>query len=168
MKPALFVQDLQNVWLYEPESNQDLRKSFEMRLERINEAIDWFRERGLPIIIGYTEDPEEGIIPGTEGFEVPGSLHVMQNDLKVTKRHANAFANPELGAVLKRNGCDTFLILGLSASGCVLATYFSAFDFDVRPFLVKGCVASANEEHVRFAEDICDTVTLDDLQVQNS
>ena len=168
MKPALFVQDLQNVWLYEPDSNQDLKKSFERRLQRINEAIDWFRQRGLPIIVGYTKDPDEGIVPGTGLFEVPGSLHIEQNDLRVTKRHANAFANPELGDALRRYGCDTFLILGLSASGCVLATYFSAFDFDVRPFLVKGCVASANEEHVRFAEDICDTITLEDLQVQDS
>ena len=166
MKPALFVQDLQNVWLYEPDSNQDLRKSFERRLERINEAIDWFRQRGLPIIVGYTQDPDEGIVPGTEQFEVPRTLHVEQNDFRVTKRRANAFANPELGDALKRLGCDSFLILGLSASGCVLATYFSAFDFDVRPFLVKGCVASANEEHIRFAEDICDTITLEDLQAQ--
>jgi nicotinamidase-related amidase len=163
MKPALFVQDIQNAWLYDPDSNQDLRKSMERRLDVVNEAIAWFRSRKLPIVVGYTEIEEEGLLPGTESFKVPRSVDIEETDFKVTKRHANAFANPELGAMLKREGCDTIVIVGLSASGCVLATYFSAFDWDVCPYLLKGGVASANEEHVRFAEDICDTISLQRL-----
>lgn len=160
----MFVQDIQNVWLYEPDSNQNLKASVEARLDKINEAITWFRERELPIIVGYTEDKDDGILPGTRCFEVPETVRIDEADHRVTKRHANAFANPELGAILKREGCDTLMIVGLSASGCVLATYFSAYDFDVRPFLVRGCVASAQEEHVRFAEDICDTMSLQELE----
>ena len=163
MKPALFVQDIQNVWLYEPESNQDLRRSVEKRIDAINGAITWFRSKKLPVIVGYTENEAEGVLRGTEGYEVPDSIAIEEGDFKVTKRHANAFASPELGKRLQSEGCDTIVILGLSASGCVLATYFSAFDYDVIPYLLKGCVASANEEHVRFAEDICDTITLKDI-----
>jgi nicotinamidase-related amidase len=163
MKPALLVQDIQNAWLYDPDSNQNLRRSIEKRLGCINEAIAWFRGKKLPVIIGYTEIKEEGLIPGTESFEVPRSVHIEGTDFRVTKHHANAFADPELGAMLKREGCDTLVILGLSASGCVLATYFSAFDWGVCPYLLRGGVASANEEHVRFAEDICDTISLQEL-----
>jgi nicotinamidase-related amidase len=162
-KPALFVQDIQNVWLYDADSNQDLRMSVERRLDLINEAIAWFRSKKLPIIVGYTEDEDEGLLSGTESFDVPDTVNIEETDFKVTKRHANAFANPELGAILKREGCDTLVIVGLSASGCVLATYFSSFDWDVCPYLLKGGVASANEEHVRFAEDICDTIGLQGL-----
>ncbi len=54
MKPALLVQDIQNVWLYEPDSNQELRKSVEKRLDVINQAIAWFRGNKLPVIVGYT------------------------------------------------------------------------------------------------------------------
>ena len=163
MRPALFVQDIQNVWLYEPDSNQELRKSVERRLGDINAAITLFRSRGLPIIVGYTEDADTGLAPGKWSFEVPGTVRVTSADHKVTKRHASAFANPELGTILRKERCDTIFIVGLSASGCVLATYFSALDWDVRPYLVKGCVASHDEEHVRFAEEICDTMTLEDL-----
>ena len=163
IRPALFVQDIQNVWLYEPDSNQDLRASVEKRIDVINEAIAWFRANKLPVIVGYTENEEEGVVRDTESFEVPDSIDVEETDFKVTKRHANAFANPDLGDMLRREGCDAIVIVGLSASGCVLATYFSAFDFDVRPYLLKGCVASANEEHVRFAEDICETIGLHEL-----
>jgi len=164
MRPALFVQDIQNAWLYDADSNQDLRRSMEERIGLVNEAISWFRERGLPVIVGYTEDPSEGLVPGSRSYEVPETVHVKASDPKVTKRHANAFANPGLAALLEGLGCDTFVIVGLSASGCVLATYFGAFDGDVRPYVLKGGIASHNEEHVRFAEDICDTTTLEELQ----
>jgi ribosomal protein S18 acetylase RimI-like enzyme len=43
MKPALLVQDIQNFCLYEPDSNQELRKSVEKRLDVINEAISFRR-----------------------------------------------------------------------------------------------------------------------------
>jgi len=163
MKPALFVQDLQNVWLYDPDSNQDLRRSVERRLGAINEAIAWFRARKLPIIVGYTEDKDLALLPGTPSFEVPKSVKVEETDFKVTKRHASAFGNPMLGAFLHQVGCDTLVIVGISASGCVLATYFSALDWEIRPYLLKDGVASHEEEHVRFAEEICDTLTLQEL-----
>jgi len=166
MKPALLVQDIQNFWLYDPESNQDLRRSVEARLDVINGAIAWFRNRGFPIIVGYTEDEEQGLLSGTKSYEVPESVNVKETDLKAAKRYASAFGNPAFGAALKREGCDALVIVGLSASGCVLATYFSAFDWNIRPYLVKGGVASHNEEHVRFAEDICDTLSLDELDSQ--
>jgi nicotinamidase-related amidase len=163
MKPALLVQDIQNVWLYDPDSNQELRKSLEKRLDVINEAIAWFRRNMLPIIVGYTEDKEQGLLPGTKPFEVPETVNVEETDLKVTKRRASAFGNPELGAMLRNEGCDTLVIVGLSASGCVLATYSSAPDWDIRPCLIQGGVASHNEEHVRFAEEICDTLSVQAL-----
>lgn len=163
MKPALLVQDIQNIWLYEPDSNQDLRRSVEGRLDVVNAAIAWFRRSRLPVVVGYTEDPAEALVPGTWRYEVPESVHVRKDDLKATKRHASAFGNPEFGSLLKQLGCDSLVIVGLSASGCVLGTYWSAFDWDIRPFVLKGGIASHKEEHVRFAEDICDTVALDEL-----
>lgn len=163
MKPALLVQDIQNVWLYDPDSNQDLRASLEKRLGVINETIRWFRKRNLPIVVGYTIDESQGLLPGAKSFEVPKTVHVIDSDLKATKLHASAFGNPEFGAMILSEGCDTLVIVGLSASGCVLATYFSAFDWNIRPYLLKGGVASHSEEHVRFAEEICDTLSLKEL-----
>ena len=163
MRPALFVQDLQNVWLYDPDSNQGLRRSVEARVDRINAAIAWFRTRRLPIVVGYTVDRSIGLLPGTAQFETPKSIKIKNTDFKVTKLHANAFANQELARFLQKRDCDTLVILGLSASGCVLATYFGALDWEIRPYLLKGCVASAEEKHVRFAEEICDTLTLREL-----
>ena len=79
---------------------------------------------------------------------------------------ASAFGKTELEAILRKAGCDTVVIVGLSPSGCALATYFGAMDWDFRPYLIKGGVASHSEDHVRIVEDICDTLnvqTLDQL-----
>jgi nicotinamidase-related amidase len=157
MKPALLVIDIQNIWL---DDNADLKRSVEKRIDVINGAIAWFRRHELPVIVVYHEEKERGLLPGTKPFEVPGYIRVEESDVKVNKRYPSAFGGTGLASILKREGCDTVVIAGLSASGCVLASYFGAWDHDLHPYLVEGGVASHKEEHVRAAEDICETVSL--------
>jgi len=158
MKPALLVIDIQNVWL---DGNEELKKSVEKRIDVINEAIGWFRRSKHPIVVIYHEDKEMGSIAGTKPFEVPQTVSIEETDIKVTKHHPSAFKKTELEAILRKNGCDTVAIVGLSASGCALATFFGALEHDLDSYLVQGGVASHSEEHVRFAEDICDTLRVD-------
>ena len=160
MKPALLVVDIQNVWL---DDNAELKKSVEKRIDVINEAIGWFRRNGHPIVVVYHEDKEMGAVRGTKPFEFPQTVSIEETDMKVVKRYPNAFGKTELEAILRREGCDTVAIVGLSASGCALATYFGAKDYDLKPYLVQNGVASHIEEHVRFAEDVCDTVSVRDF-----
>ena len=42
------------------------------------------------------------------------------------KTHLNTFNGTGLDTLLKEKGCDTVMIIGLSAVHCVLATYFGA------------------------------------------
>jgi len=155
MKPALLVIDIQNVWL---DGNEELKRSIEKRIDVINEAIGWFRRGKHPIIVIYHEDKEMGSLPGTKPFEFPDTVSIEETDIKVTKRYPSAFNKTALEAILRKEGCDTVAIVGLSASGCALATYFGAMDCDLKSYLVRDGVASSIEEHVRFAEDICDTL----------
>jgi len=157
MKPALLVVDIQNVWL---DDNKELRKSVEKRVDVINEAIQSFRRSKRPIIVVYHEDKEVGSLPGTKRFEVHETVRINKADIRVTKRYPSAFSKTELEAILRKEGCDTVAIVGLSASGCALATYFGAMDCGFRPYLVQGGVASHSEAHVRFAEEICDTLNV--------
>jgi len=160
MKPALLVIDIQNVWL--DESN-DLKKSVEKRIGVINEAIGWFRRNKRPVVVIYHEDKDAGSLPGTKPFEFAKTIHINKTDIKIIKRYPSAFGKTDLEAVLRKLGCDTVVIVGLSASGCALATYFGAFDCDLRPYVVQGGIASHSEEHVRFAEEICSTLDAKEL-----
>lgn len=155
MKPALLVVDIQNAWLDE---SKDLKASVERRINTINRAIRWFRSKKLPIIVIYHEDKERGAVAGSRPFEFTETVEIMDKDIKVTKHYPNSFCKTALPAILKKYGCDTVVIEGLSASGCALATAFGALDHDLAPYLVKDGVASHSEEHVRFAEEIIGTV----------
>jgi nicotinamidase-related amidase len=62
--------------------------------------------------------------------------------------------------MLREAGCDTVLLTGLSATGCVLATYMGAIDKDLSPYLVRDAVAASREDLVRFVEEICDGLSL--------
>lgn len=160
MKPALLVIDIQNAWLDE---NEDMKRSVKKRIDVINDAIGWFRQNKRPVIVVYHEDKAMGVLRGTKPFEFPETVRINETDVKVVKHHPNAFGKTELEAILRKAGCDTVAIVGLSASGCALATYFGAMDWDFVPYLVKGGVASHKEDHVRIVEDICDTVNVKDL-----
>jgi len=155
MKPALLVVDIQNAWLDE---SKDLKASVEKRINTINRAIRWFRSKKLPIIVIYHEDKECGAVAGSKPFRFVETVEVMDKDIRVTKHYPNSFCKTALPAILKKHGCDTVVIAGLSASGCVLATAFGALDHDLAPYLVKDGVASHSEEHVRFAEELFRTV----------
>ena len=152
--------DIQNEWL---SSSPGLRESVERRVETINSAIALFRERRLPVVRVYHVDRGEGPLPGTGGFEFLQSIEIAESDAQVIKNYSNAFNRTELANLLARWNIDTVILCGLSATGCVMATYVGAEDHDLRPFLLRDGVAAGSEQHVRFAEEIFETLSLGEL-----
>ena len=161
LKPALIVLDIQNVWL---DMSESLKESVKKRAKTINEAIAWFRKSGRPIIVVYHTDKGKGPEPGTKAFEVSDMISVKDSDIRVVKNHPNSFGGTGLHELLKKQGCDSILIVGLSANWCVLATFFGAMDWGIDPWVLKGGVAATPEEHVRFAEETCEAITLEKLE----
>ena len=162
MKPALLVIDIQNIWL---NTNPGLKASLELRVEVINSAIALFRKRGLPIIRVYHVDKGEGPEPGTEGFEFTTSIKTLDNDTQVIKNYPDAFNKTDLASILEQENIDVIILCGLSATCCVAATYFGAQDHDLHPFFLRDGVAAGNEEHIRFAEEIFETMSVGALTV---
>lgn len=161
MKPALLVIDIQNAWLND---SAELKESVNRRLEVINASIKWFRQREYPIVAVYHESSDGKVAPGTDAFEFTSAVEIEKKDLRITKHHANSFKKTGLDMILRRMGCDAVLIAGLSASGCALATYFGAEDCDFCAYMVKGGVASHDEGHIRFAEEICETLGVEEFE----
>jgi len=154
MKPALIVIDIQNRYL--PMMEQD-EKDFALRI--INGAIWLFRQHDLPVIRVYHSDPQFGPKPGEEDFEFPSSVIVNDQDPKVIKNFPSAFKKTELENILKEKDANTVFLCGLSAVGCVLATYYGAMERDFDVFMVKNGIMSHNSEYTGFVRDITDAVT---------
>lgn len=149
MKPALLVIDIQNAYL--PHMDQSEK---DMAMENINFYIDFFRQKGYPIIRVYHTDLQNGPKPDTDLFEFPSTVSIKKDDAKVIKNYGDAFNKTDLDKVLKEKGCNTVFLCGLSATGCVLATYIGASNHDYDAFLLKDALISHKSEYTKNIEAI--------------
>jgi nicotinamidase-related amidase len=160
LKPALLVIDIQNQYLPYMSANDQ-----KLALEMINAAIALFRQYNCPVIRIYHTDPQWGPKPDTEPFEFPSSIDIKSEDFKIIKNYPNAFKKTELEKVLREKECNTLFLCGLSAVGCVLATYQCALDLDFNTFLIKDAVMSHKSEYTDFIEEIKETVSCNTVKV---
>jgi nicotinamidase-related amidase len=156
VKPALLVIDIQNAFLdMIPEADKELG------LASINHYISLFRKHGFPVVLVYHKSDEYGVIPGSELFEFPESVQISPDDPKVIKTYPDGFAKTDLDKVLKDLGCNTLFLTGLSAVGCVLATYMSSYSYDYKAFMIKDAIMSHNSGYTDNIEVMFDAVNLD-------
>lgn len=153
VKPALLVVDTQNEYI--PMMDQTERDA---ALRMINGAIWQFRRFERPVIRVYHTDPQWGPEPGSEGFEFPEVVIVREDDPKVVKNYPSAFTKTELDKILKELDANAVFICGLSATACVLATYFGALDREYDAFLIEGAIMSDDAAHTETVKDIVNSV----------
>ncbi|MCX6565784.1 MAG: isochorismatase family protein [Candidatus Aminicenantes bacterium] len=153
VKPALLVIDIQNAYL--PLMDEKDKKP---GMEMINYFIALFRANGFPVIRIYHTDLKRGPAPGSEEFEFPKTVAIRDDDPKVIKNYGNAFKKTELDKLLKAKGCNTVFLCGLSAVGCVLATYHGAMDLDYEVFMIKDALISHDAALTKSVQEICQTI----------
>lgn len=156
MKPALLVIDVQNQFF---NLNQACSDSLKTAIEYINAAIDLFRKKNLPIVVIQHKSEEQGLVPGKSGFDIPESVKLEPQDTRIVKTYGNSFAKTGLAEKLKELGVDTVIVTGFCAEFCVLSTYRGAQDLDFAPIILRGSLASDNAEHIRFVEEITETIS---------
>lgn len=162
MKPALLVIDLQrDFYSISPEC----ARSLDDAIENINPVITFFRKKGLPVICVQHMEPDDGLMPGEEKFDIPDSLEIISTDLHIHKTYGNAFNKTPLAGKLAEMGVDTVFITGFCAEYCVTSTIRGAMDLDLKPIIIKDCLASATLPNIRFVEDIHDLVTFGALEI---
>ncbi|HNZ42373.1 MAG TPA: isochorismatase family protein [Bacteroidales bacterium] len=156
IKPALLVIDIQNVYLsMVPEMEKGIA------LYYINSLIELFRSNGYPVIRIYHFDKESGPKPGSEQFEYPGTVLIKDEDPKIIKTYGNGFTKTDLDKILREKGSNTLFLCGLSAVGCVLATWIGAQDHDYKAFMVKDAIMSHNSDYTNNIEDMFNAVGYD-------
>lgn len=149
-KPALLVIDVQNAYM--PRMSQEDVKA---AVPAINRAIEVFRKLGLPVIRVYHSEPGRGPNPGSEAFEFAPGIAVSKDDPMIVKNFGSAFRKTDLTGILREKGVDTVFLCGLSAVGCVLATYHGAGEHDFAARMVRDGLISHNSAYTRMIRDIC-------------
>ncbi len=156
MKPALLVVDVQKAFFNRDSiTTQSLNKA----VEYINAAIALFRERHLPVICVQHVDPEDDLVPGKEGFDLPDHLNILDSDLHIHKTYENSFNKTALADELRKLDIDTVIVSGFCAEYCVLSTYRGAENLDLTPILLRDSLASGVPENIKFVESISDVIS---------
>ena len=156
LKPALLVIDIQNAFL-----DMIPQQDREMGMLYINALIELFRSNGYPVIRVYHSSKEYGVEEGTERFEFPATVLIKPEDPKVIKTYPDGFNKTDLDRVIKESGSNTVFLSGLSAVGCVLATWIGAQNHDYKAFLVKDAIMSHNSAYTENIEVMFDAVSYD-------
>jgi nicotinamidase-related amidase len=160
IKPALLVIDIQNAYL--PRMDE---KDVKTGMEMINYYIELFRANGFPVIRVYHTDPKMGPKADTEEFEFPKTVAILADDARIVKNYPSAFKKTELDKLLRAKGCNTLFLCGLSAVGCVLATYHGAKDLDYDVFMLKDSLISHNAALTKAVQEICKTIDYNALRL---
>jgi nicotinamidase-related amidase len=153
VKPALLVIDVQNKYIPMMDESE-----VTPAMRMINGAIWQFRQHGLPVIRIYHTDPKWGPEPGSEDFQFPESVIIREDDPKIVKNFPSAFVKTDLDTILKEKGVNTVFLCGLSATHCVLATYFGAMERDYGAFMIEGALLSDKAAHTETIENIVESV----------
>jgi nicotinamidase-related amidase len=161
MKPALLVIDIQKAFL---EISPVMTQSIHEAIRYTNAAIDFFREKELPIIAIQHMNEADQLVPGEAGFDLPESLKILPSDVRIHKTYSNSFNRTPLINHLQELGVDTVILTGFCAEHCVLSTYHGARDYDLTPVMLRGSLASDVLENIAFVENICETITLGALK----
>jgi ureidoacrylate peracid hydrolase len=92
---------------------------------------------------------------GTWGGEIPSEFAPLPGEI-VAHEHwcSSGFSNTDLDLLLKQQGIQQLIMIGLIAHTCLDATVRSAVDLGYQVTVVRDATASYSEEHMRAALEI--------------
>jgi maleamate amidohydrolase len=157
-RPAAMVIDMQHDFC-DPDAPTTLWPSITATYEPICRLTQAVRRAGAPVI--YTQGlvaadgSSAGLwrykqryhaegrvqVEGSRGAEIVPAVNPQPGDRLIRKWRPSAFFRTDLEVFLSVQGIDTLLLCGTSVSGCVRATAVDAFMRDIRPIIVRECVA---------------------------
>ncbi|CAM4469110.1 cysteine hydrolase family protein [Corallococcus exiguus] len=125
---ALLLIDIQND--YFPEGRFELDRC-DAAATQARAALDFFRERGLPVIHVRHESPQPGatfFLPGTPGAEIHPRVAPRPGEAVVLKHFPNSFRETDLQERLRTLEVKHLVVVGMMTLMCVDATVRAAAD----------------------------------------
>jgi|SRR5271157_2382081 len=131
-KTAVLIMDYQNRMVNElsGEAKKDI-------LEKANAILSIARSNNIPVI--YIE-VRRG--PRTPEMEIHSAVTPKPGELVLTKQRTGPFTTTNLIEVLKKQGIDTLVLMGIATQGCVLTTVRCGADLDYKLIVVSDCCAN--------------------------
>jgi len=110
-------------------------------LGRANQVLARARGSGIPVI--HIEVLRGDRTPETE---IHQAVTPKSGERVLTKSRAGPFSTTNLDEVLKEQGIETLVLMGISTSGCVLSTVRWGTDIDYKSIVLSDCCADRDDE----------------------
>ncbi len=94
----------------------------------------------------FIEKLSSPCIEGTWGWQIVEELAPLPDEVVIKKNRSSAFVGTNLDMILRSNGIKSVALVGVSTSGCVMATAYGALFSEYYPVLLRDCVASTKAE----------------------
>lgn len=135
-KTAVLIMDYQNRQL--SSFSEEFQKEI---LRRANEVLAKARRESIHVV--YVE-----VVRGerTPEIEIHPAITPKSGEIVLTKHRVGPFSTTNLDEVLKKQGIDTLVLMGISTSGCVLSTVRCAADMDYKLIVLSDCCADQDDE----------------------
>jgi nicotinamidase-related amidase len=135
-KTAILIMDYQiRILNFFPKEIQD------GLISRTGKVLAAARQKGIPVIyvdvLRGEKTPEHAIVP---------QLLPHPNEVMVTKHRVGPFSTTDLNEILKKQGIETLVLIGIASSGCVLSTVRWAADIDYKLIVLSDCCADRDDE----------------------
>ena len=154
---ALVAIDLQN----------DITKNYREIIAKVNEAIDWAKQKKLWIVYIQHNNLSAGartFKPGTRGAELVPELNVVSDHI-FTKVKSNALTSEAFAAFIQEHGISEFYVVGADAAACIKSTCYNVAKSGYTVHVLSDCITSYDKKKLPellayYASKGCSVVTL--------
>lgn len=181
-RPALLCIDMLRAFT-DPDAL--LGSNLDREIEATNTLLSLAHERRFPVLFSTIKFEEAELRDaglwslknrgaailraGTDGVELDPKIDFRPGDQVLVKKYASCFFGTDLVSRLANLQVDTLLIAGCTTSGCVRATAVDAFQYGIRPMIVREAVGDrSNAAHEQSLIDLhsryADVVSLAETQ----
>lgn len=141
-KTALVIVDIQNDYFPGGRFEQE---GAEAAADKAAQVLAHFRENGMPVIHIQHESLQEDagfFLPNTNGVQIHDSVAPQGNETVVLKHFPNSFRETDLETILRDQGIERVVIVGMMTLMCIDATARAAFDLGFEVVVLNdGCAA---------------------------
>jgi len=110
-------------------------------LQKANRVLAKARQKDVRVIYVEVQRGDR-----TPEMEIHPDIKPQPGETVLTKRRVAPFSTTNLDEILKKQGIDTLVLMGVSTSGCVLSTVRWASDIDYQLIVISDCCADRDDE----------------------
>jgi len=110
-------------------------------MARANKVLAKARHEGIPVINVEVRRGEK-----TPETEIHPTMTPQPGEPLLTKSRTGPFSTTNLDEILKKQGIETLVLIGLRTSGCILTTVRWAADIDYKLIVLSDCCADQEED----------------------